>query len=107
MLQAVKINRKLHSVGEVSPVLVGLNQLWKKPNSVAVSGVPLLVLLLFTHVNLRGSQFYGRHFYSDLGTPLARCHTLWPGGTNEVSDYSSYDNTKSLEFCLGPFNQIA
>jgi len=46
-------------------------------------------------------------FYSDFDTPLARCHTLWPGGTNVVPSYSSYDNAKSLEFCLSPFNQIA
>lgn len=40
MLQAVKINRKLHSVGEVSPVLVELDQLWKNPNSVTVFRCP-------------------------------------------------------------------
>lgn len=47
MLQAVKINRKLHSVGEVSPVLVELDRLWgKNPTALLFSGVLPLTLLL-------------------------------------------------------------
>lgn len=80
MLQAVKINRKLHSVGEVSPVLVELDRLWEKTQQRYCFQVSYRSLSFSNHVNLRGSQFDGRHFiptrahlWPDV-TPLARGH---------------------------------
>lgn len=50
MLEAVKINTKLHTVSEVSSVSVGLDRLWgeKKPNSITVSGIILPTIPFLT-----------------------------------------------------------
>lgn len=101
MLQAVKMHTKLHPVGEVSPVLVGLKCLWK--NSTTISGIILGTLFLFNHASMSGYQFYGRHFILTfthlwpkvtplgprvqtwfLSTPLMTIQSLW----NSVSAFS-------------------
>lgn len=81
MLEAVKINTKLGTVGEVSPVLVGLYHLFfwggvgsEQKNGINVSDIILPALLFFNHVNMSCSQFYGRHFL------LTLTH-LWPNVT--------------------------
>lgn len=111
MLEAVKINAKLSALVKVSPALVdsiifiggggGLGT----QNAINVSSITVPTLLFFSLVNELSLVLW--QLYADFDTPLAQCHTLWPRGTNMVTDYSFHDNTKSLEFCLGTLNQIA
>lgn len=108
MLEAVKINAKLSALAEVSPALVDsiifIGGEWE--HKMPLMFQVLQCQLSFSLVNELILVFW-QTLYADFDTPLAQCHTLWPRGTNMVTDYSFYDNTKSLEFCLGTLNQIA
>lgn len=110
MLEAVKINTKLGALDEASPALVDsiifMGRWGGTQNASNVSSITVPTLLYFSLVNELILVLW-QTLYADFDTPLAQCHTLWPRGTNMVTDYSFYDNTKSLEFCLGTLNQIA